>query len=49
VATRKKGIITPPTGYASWWVHLRPDGKKLFWKRERREQKKFILGEGEET
>jgi hypothetical protein len=51
VATRKKGVITPALAAPPWLVHLRPDGKKQFWKRERREQMKQLqlLGEEEAT
>jgi hypothetical protein len=33
MATMKKGILTSAH---EWWVHLRPFGKRRFWKRERK-------------
>ena len=33
MATVKKGILTRAR---EWWKHLRPFGKKDFWKRERK-------------
>lgn len=33
MATVKKGILTRA---GEWWKHLRPYGKRQFWKRERK-------------
>jgi hypothetical protein len=33
----KKGILTRAQ---EWWTHLRPFGRRAFWKAERRAQKK---------
>lgn len=37
MATMKKGILTRA---GEWWKHLRPYGKRQFWKRERRAAKR---------
>jgi hypothetical protein len=36
MATVKKGTLTPVPSYCGWWKHLRPDGKRFYWKRERK-------------
>ena len=35
MASVKQGTLTSAT---EWWKHLRPFGKRAFWKRERRAQ-----------
>jgi hypothetical protein len=31
----KKGTLVPAKTGSSWWKHLRPFGKKQFWKSQR--------------
>jgi hypothetical protein len=31
----KKGTLVAPKSASSWWKHLRPYGKRLFWKSQR--------------
>lgn len=40
MATMKKGILTRA---GEWWKHLRPYGKRQFWKKERRAAKRVAL------
>lgn len=42
MASKKKGISTPAP---QWWKHLRPEYKRIFWKKERKVQKEKILKE----
>lgn len=35
--TKRRGQLVPAS---EWWKHLRPFCKRLFWKRERRAQKR---------
>jgi hypothetical protein len=39
MATMKKGILTRNPSYSAFWKHLRPYGKRMFWKRERKAAK----------
>lgn len=32
----KKGTITTPPSYCGWWKHMRHNGKRLYWKAERK-------------
>lgn len=41
MATVKKGTLTGPKSHCK---HLRNEGKKSFWKAERRESKKALSG-----
>lgn len=38
----KKGLTIPAP---QWWKHLRPYWKRLFWKKQRRSDKKDIRNE----
>jgi hypothetical protein len=42
MATVKKGILTRP---GEWWKHLRPWGKREFWKRERKAARRMVARE----
>lgn len=45
MASVKKGTITPPP---QWWKHLR-DWKRVFWKRERKAQKRDFATQSADT
>lgn len=40
MATMKKGILVSAT---EWWRHLRPYGKRAFWKRQREAERREVL------
>jgi hypothetical protein len=42
MATVKKGTLTIVPPFCGFWKHLRPYGKRLFWKRERKAAKRMI-------
>lgn len=42
MATMKKGILTRVSSMSAWWKHLRPYGKRLFWKAERKTAKHYV-------
>lgn len=46
MATIKKGTLTQA---GQWWKHLRPFGKRQFWKRERRAAQRLCRHEGREV
>jgi len=42
MANKKKGQSAKAPSFCSWWKHLRPEGKRGFWKGQRRADKKEI-------
>ena len=42
MATVKKGILTKA---GQWWKHLKPFGKRDFWKRERKAARRMVARE----
>lgn len=46
MATVKKDILTKA---GEWWVHLRPYGKRKFWKKERHAVKKAVVKDSSEA
>lgn len=40
MSSKKKGLVALATGVSDMWKHLRPVGKRLFWKRHRQAEKK---------
>jgi hypothetical protein len=41
----KHGIRTPKPAGCSWWKHMRKYGKRLFWKRNRKNDKQEVKRE----
>ena len=39
MASIKKGTVSTPPSYASWWKHLRRYGKQAYWRAERKAAK----------
>lgn len=40
MATKRKGVVTVAQSFNGWWKHLRPYGKRMFWKAERKAAKR---------